>query len=161
MGHLAFLGHSSTDSDVVSRVASALKARGISYWLDSEQIKGGDNFLKKIQAGFESTTAFVAFIGENGVKGKWQDLEIEQAILEDLFAELEDVCPQSCPVHRRLRFSGRGDCPVSNSLCVPPDGGRDTAHRTLQRHRTSNGDLDLATASRSDSERSFLPFPDP
>ena len=80
---------------------------------------------------------------------------------EDLFAELEDVCPQSCPVHRRLRFPGRGDDPVSNSICVPPDGGRDTAHRALQRHRTSNGSLDSAAASRSDSERSFLPFPDP
>jgi putative transposase len=65
------------------------------------------------------------------------------------------------PVHRRLRFPGRGDCPVSNSLCVPPNGGRDTAHRTLQRHCASNGSLDLAAASRSDSERSFLPFPDP
>jgi hypothetical protein len=62
---------------------------------------------------------------------------------EDLFAELEDVCSQSRPVHRRLRFPGRGDCPVSNSLCVPPDGGRNTAHRALQRHRTSNCSLDL------------------
>jgi hypothetical protein len=61
---------------------------------------------------------------------------------KDLFAELEDVCPQSCPVHRRLRFPGRGDDAVSNSLCVPPDGGRDTAHRALQRHRTSNGSLE-------------------
>src|SRR5208283_4807740 len=43
------------------------------------------------------------------------------------------------------------------TLCVLPDGGRDTAHRTLQRHCASNGSLDLATASRSDSERSFLP----
>ena len=80
---------------------------------------------------------------------------------EDLFAELEDVRPQSCPVHRRLRFPGRGNRSVPNSLCVPPDGGRDTAHRALQRHRASNGSLDLAAASRSDSERSFLPFPDP
>jgi hypothetical protein len=50
-------------------------------------------------------------------------------------------------VHRRLRFPGRGDRSVSNSLCVPPDGGRDTAHRALQRHRASNGSLDLAAAS--------------
>ncbi len=78
-----------------------------------------------------------------------------------LFAELEDVCPQSRPVHRRLRFPGHGNRSVPNSLCVPPDGGRDTAHRALQRHRASNGSLDLVAASRSDSERSFLPFPDP
>src|SRR5437879_2387712 len=80
---------------------------------------------------------------------------------EDLFAELEEVRPQSRPVHRRLRFPGRGDRSVPNFLCVPPDGGRDTAHRALQRHRASNGSLDLAAASRSDSERSFLPFSDP
>jgi len=80
---------------------------------------------------------------------------------EDLFAELEDVCPQSRPVNRRLRFPGRGDRPFPNSLCVRPDGGRDTAHRALQRHRASNGSLDLAAASRSDPQRSFLPFPDP
>jgi len=76
-------------------------------------------------------------------------------------SQLEDVRPQSRPVHRRLRFPGRGNRSVPNSLCVPPDGGRDTAHRALQRHRASNGTLDLAAASRSDSERSFLPFPDP
>jgi hypothetical protein len=51
--------------------------------------------------------------------------------------------------------------PVANSLCVPPGGGRYKAHRALQGHRTGNGDRDLAAASRSDSERSFLPFPDP
>src|SRR6516162_11872202 len=45
--------------------------------------------------------------------------------------------------------------PVANSLCVPPRGGRDKAHRALQGHRTSNGDRDLAAASRSDSQRSF------
>jgi hypothetical protein len=56
---------------------------------------------------------------------------------ENLFAELEDVCPQSRPVHRRLRFPGRGDRSVSNSLCVPRDGSRDTAHRALQSHRAS------------------------
>src|SRR3974390_173667 len=80
---------------------------------------------------------------------------------EDFFAELEDVCSQSRPVHRRLRFPGRSDRPLPNSLCVPPDGGRNTAHRALQRHRTSNGDLDLATASRSDSKRPFLSFSPP
>src|SRR5262250_1310234 len=76
-------------------------------------------------------------------------------------AELEDVCSQSRPVHRRLRFPGGSDRPVPNSLCVPPDGGRNTAHHALQRHRTSNGDLDLAAASRSDSKRPFLSFPPP
>jgi putative transposase len=33
----------------------------------------------------------------------------------------------------------------------PPDGGRDTSHRALQRHRASNSSVDLAAASRSDS----------
>jgi hypothetical protein len=80
---------------------------------------------------------------------------------EDLFAELEDVCPQSRPVHRRLRFPGRSDRPVPNSLRVPPDGSRDTAHRALQHHRASNGGLVLTTTSRSDPKRSLLSFPDP
>jgi putative transposase len=42
----------------------------------------------------------------------------------------------------------------------PLDGGRDTAHRALQRDRASNGRVDFAAASRSDPQRSFLPFPD-
>ena len=62
---------------------------------------------------------------------------------EDLFAELEDVCPQSRPVHRRLRFPGCGDRSVSNSLRVPPYGGWDTTHCALQQlgtlhHRRSH-----------------------
>ena len=46
---------------------------------------------------------------------------------------------------------------------VPPVPKRKqvTSWRTLQRHCASNGSLGLAAASRSDSERSFLPFPDP
>jgi hypothetical protein len=56
--------------------------------------------------------------------------------LEDLFAELEDVCPQSRrPVNRRLRFPGRGDRAVPSSLCVPSDGGWHKAHCERNRRR--------------------------
>jgi hypothetical protein len=59
---------------------------------------------------------------------------------------------------RPIRIS---DSAVPDSLCVSSDAGRDKAHCSLQRHRASNGSLDLAAASQSDSERSCLPFADP
>jgi putative transposase len=47
----------------------------------------------------------------------------------------------------------------NHALCVPPDGGRHKAHRALQRHRASNGSLDLAAACEaipSDHSYRFL-----
>src|SRR5262249_11523373 len=37
---------------------------------------------------------------------------------EDFFAELEDVCSQSRPVHRRLRFPGGSDLSLLETLFV-------------------------------------------
>ena len=81
MPHLAFLGHSSTDKGIVLQIAAALRKRGIDYWLDSERIGAGDDIVTKIEEGLKASTAFVAFIGAEGEKGKWQGVEINTAIM--------------------------------------------------------------------------------
>jgi hypothetical protein len=57
-----------------------------------------------------------------------------------------------CPycVHnysRRLRFPGRSDRPFPNSLCVPPDGGRDTAHRDARAGGRTRWSLSVPSSS--------------
>lgn len=68
---------------------------------------------------------------------------------KNLLAAVEDVCPQSRSLHRRMRFSSRGDRSVPNSLCVPPDGSWDAAARALQRHCAPDGRVDLAAVSEA------------
>ena len=59
------------------------------------------------------------YVSPRTVRAYWPPEPGAMRQREDLFAELEDVCSQSRPVHRRLRFPSRSDRPVPNSLCVP------------------------------------------
>src|SRR5262245_19289055 len=77
------------------------------------------------------------------------------------FAELEDVCPQSCPRPAGMRLHGRGHRALPYPLYIRGDGDRLPPHPSLQCDRPAHGRLDDATAQRSDPERSHIPLPYP
>ena len=96
MAHLAFLGHSHRSHADVLKIARVLHAQGVNYWLDEEQIKLGDNILAKMEDGLNRATVVVAFVGSEGVDGKWQDLEI-QAALHQSISRNKKVIPVLLP----------------------------------------------------------------
>ncbi|MFD9218657.1 toll/interleukin-1 receptor domain-containing protein [Streptomyces sp. NPDC060064] len=66
-----FLCHSKEDAVEVGRIAAALAEKGISYWLDSEQISFGDFVTQKIDAGLQASHFVIPCISKNLTKGGW------------------------------------------------------------------------------------------
>ncbi|HYT43935.1 MAG TPA: toll/interleukin-1 receptor domain-containing protein, partial [Methylomirabilota bacterium] len=50
-----FISYSSKDQPIIERLAQDLKAAGISYWVDSEQITFGDSITGKIEEGLRES----------------------------------------------------------------------------------------------------------
>jgi hypothetical protein len=69
-----FLAHS-RDKPAVSAVAAALKRRGLTPWIDVEQIPPGRWFQDVIQAAILEVKSTAIFLGP-GSLGRWQALEL-------------------------------------------------------------------------------------
>lgn len=71
----AFLCHSSADKPAVLQLAADLKAAGVIYWLDSEQIKYGDSITAKIESGLQASRYVVPCLSTNLTKSGWTRAE--------------------------------------------------------------------------------------
>ena len=69
-----FLSYNTKDRQYVTKVAGRLKERGISPWLDEEQLLPGRSPLKEMEPFFRSTKVAVVFVGKDGL-GKFQEIE--------------------------------------------------------------------------------------
>ena len=74
-----FLAHNSQDKPQVKAIADELKRRGITYWLDEEQIPPGRALQDKIKEAIPNVGAAAIFIGSQGL-GKWQIMELKSFI---------------------------------------------------------------------------------
>ena len=74
-----FLAHNSADKPQIRVIDNKLKKRGISTWLDEEQILAGELFQVAIQRSFSQIKSAAIFIGLTGL-GKWQALELQTLI---------------------------------------------------------------------------------
>jgi hypothetical protein len=75
-----FLCHSSKDKQLINLIIDDFKGRGITYWVDSEQIDPGENIIDKITDGLEKSRIIVPFISANQLASGWCRSEY-QAIL--------------------------------------------------------------------------------
>lgn len=69
-----FLAHNAADRKHVEQIAVALKRRGISPWLDKEQIRPGQWFQVALQNVIPNVRSAAIFLGPSGI-GKWEALE--------------------------------------------------------------------------------------
>lgn len=74
-----FLAHNSQDKSQVRVIAKELRQRGLSLWLDEEQIPPGRPFQDMIQQAIPSSRSAAVFIGQLGL-GKWQTMELRALI---------------------------------------------------------------------------------
>jgi hypothetical protein len=82
-----FLCHSSKDKAMIYQIATDLKARDISYWLDAEQINPGDNIFNKITEGLIGSKTIVPCFSENQLASGWRRHEY-QSILGQMLSNL-------------------------------------------------------------------------
>ncbi|MGD0785394.1 MAG: toll/interleukin-1 receptor domain-containing protein [Sedimentisphaerales bacterium] len=74
-----FLAHHSVDKELVTKVCTILKNKGIKPWFDKEQIRPGRWFQDVIQDTIKKISSAAIFIGKNGL-GKWQIVELRSFI---------------------------------------------------------------------------------
>ena len=70
-----FLAHNSKDKPAVLVIAAALKRRGLSPWLDEEQIPPGRWIQDVIQSAIKEVKSTAIFLGPGGL-GRWQAVEL-------------------------------------------------------------------------------------
>lgn len=70
-----FLSHSGTDKALVRQVAQRLKASGLTYWLDEEQIVFGDPIVQRIEDGLQKSRYVVVALSENLSTSGWARVE--------------------------------------------------------------------------------------
>ncbi|RXS73129.1 toll/interleukin-1 receptor domain-containing protein [Streptomyces sp. TM32] len=101
-----FLCHTSDTKEEVKGLAKALAERGLTYWLDSEQIKPGDSVPGKINEGLGDSRYLLACISESS-QSEWVTAEYGGVLSRELSGEsstriipvlLADVEPKHIPI---------------------------------------------------------------
>lgn len=90
-----FLAHSSQDKPVVRQLYQQLRARGMTPWLDEEEIRPGTAFMKVLKEAVSSTKTAAVCIGTDGL-GAWQEREI-MALIERCVQQSVPVIPVLLP----------------------------------------------------------------
>ncbi len=75
-----FLSHNSKDKLTVRSLASALIARGLSVWLDENELRPGLPWQELLEEGIRSSESVAVLIGKDGI-GPWEDVEMRAALI--------------------------------------------------------------------------------
>jgi hypothetical protein len=80
-----FFSHSSIDKPFINRLNEDLKKCRIDTWLDTEEIRDGQPWLKAIfEGGIPTCDAVLVYLTENALKSKMVEKELDAAILHQL-----------------------------------------------------------------------------
>ena len=70
-----FLSHSARDKPAVRKLAQRLKADGLRVWLDQWEIRPGDNIVRRIDEGLQSSRVLVLCTSGHALASDWTLLE--------------------------------------------------------------------------------------
>lgn len=79
-----FLSHNSDDKPFVRRLATELKERGISCWVDEAEIHYGESLVLKISNAIERIALVLAVISNNSVDSSWVRQELDWAMTKEI-----------------------------------------------------------------------------
>lgn len=74
-----FLSHNSRDKPAIRELAELLKERGISVWLDEEQLRPGQPWQEGLEEIVATTGSAAVLVGRDGM-GPWQDREMRACL---------------------------------------------------------------------------------
>jgi hypothetical protein len=75
-----FLSHSSVDDEWAARLKAALTAKGLSVWLDLDEIRPGDVFVQALERGLESSDAVAIIVSPESMASGWVSEEYSRAL---------------------------------------------------------------------------------
>jgi hypothetical protein len=71
-----FVSYASPDKPLATRLASDLRERGLTVWVDAWEIRVGDNLLEKIEAGLKEAQYIVVLLSRASVRSPWVQREL-------------------------------------------------------------------------------------
>ncbi len=90
-----FLSHNSKDKPAVRELAKALRAYGITVWLDEDELRPGVSWQKLLEKGIKASKSGAVIVGKDGI-GPWEDEEME-ALLQLAVRQKLPVIPVLLP----------------------------------------------------------------
>src|ERR1043166_3309045 len=80
MSEQVFISHSSKDDDFVRELREALEDQGVTVWVDSRKLRGGEKLAPEVAEAIERARQFVAVISPNTINSPWVRREIQKAL---------------------------------------------------------------------------------
>ncbi len=90
-----FLSYNSKDEASVRVVAKALRAEGVTYWFDAEELTAGDLVVEELERGLASCDSAALFVAGSGL-GPWEVLEY-YVLLSDAVEQRKRIIPIILP----------------------------------------------------------------
>lgn len=81
---LAFISHSSEDSEAARAITEILRQRGIDVWIDHERIRLGDSIPSRIEEGISGCDVILVLISESFVTSRWCRAEYEPLLSREI-----------------------------------------------------------------------------
>lgn len=78
-----FLSHRGSDTELAERLAEVLRASGHQVWLDTWEIRVGDQIVEKITGGLEGATFLIVCYSSEGMSS-WMTIEWTSALAAQL-----------------------------------------------------------------------------
>jgi phosphotransferase system HPr-like phosphotransfer protein/mannitol/fructose-specific phosphotransferase system IIA component (Ntr-type) len=75
-----FLSHNSKDKPVVRELKRRLAAKGLTVWLDEDELRPGIPWQELLEIGIRSSRSVVVVIGKDGL-GPWENEEMQAALI--------------------------------------------------------------------------------
>lgn len=75
-----FLSHTTADDAIVEEIRGSLEGQGLSVWVDSRELSGGDDLSKKILDRIERAAHFMVVLSSPVMNSKWVGKEIKHAL---------------------------------------------------------------------------------
>jgi hypothetical protein len=75
-----FISYSRKDIDFIRKLASDLEKAGYDVWWDLTDLRGGDDWVRKIPAAIQESQFFLVVLSPNSVISEWVEKEYTQAL---------------------------------------------------------------------------------
>lgn len=79
MMNKVFISYSSADSEVASRLRTALEGIEVSGWLDHSDIAAGDAIAAKVKEALQQAGALIVLVSPRSLESKWVQFEVGAA----------------------------------------------------------------------------------
>jgi hypothetical protein len=78
--HDVFISYHSGDATWVTELVADLKSRGVTVWLDQEQIRPGDRFVEVLEEALARVRCVVAVVSAGSLRSGWVQEEMHRAL---------------------------------------------------------------------------------